>query len=510
MAIDKTVETNILRYHFVEKWGPHTIAKQLGVHHYTVSRVIRQAGCPAPVKVSKPSIIDPYKKYIHELLERHPRLTAQRIYQMLTERGYSGGPSHLRHYIAQVRPKRNAEAFLKLKVIPGEQAQVDWGHFGHITIGKARRPLMAFVMVLSYSRQLFVKFYLNHRMGNFLRGHRAAFNTFGGVPRVILYDNLKSAVLERYGDAIRFHPTILDLAAHYHFEPKPVAVARGNEKGRVERSIRYIRDNFFSARSYSDVNDLNKQAQTWCQETANRRKCPGSDLTIEQAYEQERGLLLALPDTPFQDEDVETVKASKSPYVRFDLNEYSIPHMHVRKALIVRADGHKVRVFDGTVQIARHQRSYDKGATIEDPEHIATLRKAKRHARTHSKQFQLVQAVPTIETLLVKAGQRGYNLGRLVQQLIALLEQYGRAELSEAVGEALQHDSIHPNSLQQILQRRKDQCGKLPTPPLKLQHAQAQNIAIQPPTLEAYASLTDRDEQRPRLEARTGEQYDEL
>ena len=347
-------------------------------------------------------------------------------------------------------------------------------------------------------------------MGNFLRGHRAAFNAFGGIPKVILYDNLKSAVLERYGDAIRFHPTILDLASHYRFEPKPVAIARGNEKGRVERSIRYIRDNFFSARSYADISDLNRQAQKWIQETANRRKCPGTDLTIEQAYAQERDLLLPLPDTPFEDEEIETVKVGKSPYVRFDLNDYSIPHIHVRRTLNVRADAHKVRVFDGTTQIARHQRSYDKGAVIEASEHIENLRKAKRHARTHSKQFQLVQAVPAIETLLVKAGQRGYNLGRLVQQLMTLLEQYGRSQLCEAVDEALKHDGIHANSLQQILQRRKDQRGKLPAPPLKLRHAQAQSIVIEPPSLTAYANLTHTSEPHEASENVSGGQDHEL
>lgn len=94
---------------------------------------------------------------------------------------------------------------------------------------------MAFVLVLSLSRQIFLRFYLNQRMDNFLRGHVAAFSAFAGVPRVVLYDNLRSAVLERRGDAIRFHPTLLELSARYRFEPRPVAPARGNEKGRVER-----------------------------------------------------------------------------------------------------------------------------------------------------------------------------------------------------------------------------------------------------------------------------------
>ena len=155
-----------------------------------------------------------------------------------------------------------------------EQAQVDWGHFGQLEIGRARRPLMAFVMVLSHSRQIFLRFYLDARMENFLRGHVDAFDALGGVPRVLLYDNLKSAVLERRGEAIRFHPTLLEFAGHYRFEPRPVAVARGNEKGRVERAIRYVRDAFFAARSFTDMDDLNAQAAAWCNGIAADRRCP--------------------------------------------------------------------------------------------------------------------------------------------------------------------------------------------------------------------------------------------
>ena len=122
------------------------------------------------------------------------------------------------------------QAYLRLRTLPGEQAQVDWGHFGHLEIGRARRPLMAFVMVLSWSRMIFLRFFLDARMENFLRGHVAAFAAWGGVARVHLYDNLKSAVLERQGQAIRFNPTLLQFAGHYRTEPRPVAIARGNEK----------------------------------------------------------------------------------------------------------------------------------------------------------------------------------------------------------------------------------------------------------------------------------------
>jgi len=233
MATDKETEAKILRYHFVEQWKVGTIATQLGIHHSVVDRVLAQAGLPKVERSARSSMIDPYLPFIVETLNEFPTLTAARLYEMAKQRGYPGGPSQFRQRISQLRPRKQPEAYLRLKTLPGEQSQVDWGHFGHIQIGKAKRPLMAFVMVLSWSRQIFLRFYLNQKMENFLRGHVAAFQAWRGITQVILYDNLKSAVLERQGDAIRFHPTLLALSAHYRFEPRPVAIARGNEKGYV-------------------------------------------------------------------------------------------------------------------------------------------------------------------------------------------------------------------------------------------------------------------------------------
>ena len=191
------------------------------------------------------------------------------------------------------------QGFLRLRTLPGEQAQVDWGHFGHLAVGRARRPLMAFVMVLSHSRMIFLRFFLNARMDSFLRGHVEAFSAFNGCPRVVLYDNLKSAVLERQGDAIRFNPELLGLAGHYRFEPRPVAVARGNEKGRVERAIRFIRDSFFAGRTFSDLRDLNAQARAWATGlAADRRWREDSALSVRQAFQAEGRSLMALPETP--------------------------------------------------------------------------------------------------------------------------------------------------------------------------------------------------------------------
>ena len=231
--LSRAVEAEVLRLHHAERWPIGTIARQLMLHHSTVRRVLAQAGVPAAQKTTRPSIADPFIPFILETLKQYPKLCASRLHVMVRERGYRGGSDHFRAIVARFRPRPVPEAYLRLRTLAGEQAQCDWAHFGTITIGKATRPLMAFVMVLSYSRHLFLRFYLNGAMNNFLRGHVEAFTAWGAVPRVVLYDNLRSAVLERRAEAIRFHPTLLELAAHYRFQPRPVAVARGNEKACV-------------------------------------------------------------------------------------------------------------------------------------------------------------------------------------------------------------------------------------------------------------------------------------
>src|SRR5438309_5479891 len=263
MVTPPDIEMQILRYYHAEKWTAGTIARQLHVHHTVVRRVLAQVGLPRIGAAGRPSPIDAYLALIQETLAKFPSLTASRLFAMVHERGYRGSPDHFRHLVAEHRPRRPAEAYLRLRSLPGEQAQVDWAHFGHLQIGRARRPLMAFVMVLSHSRQVFLRFFLDARMESFLRGHVGAFTAWNGVPRVLLYDNLKSPVLEQRGGAIRFTPTLLSFAGEYRFEPRPVAIGRGREKRRRGRAVDYIGGPLFEARRFTDLADLNDQCDDW-------------------------------------------------------------------------------------------------------------------------------------------------------------------------------------------------------------------------------------------------------
>jgi transposase len=252
--IPPELHAQIRRLFFAEHWRFHTIAAQLGVHHDTVRRAVESERFIRHGPQIRPSQLDAYKAFITATLAQYPRLRATRLWAMVRERGYPGSAIQVSRYVRTVRPVARAEAYLRLDTLPGEQGQVDWGHFGPIRVGSTTRQLSCFALVLSWSRACYARFALDQTLESFLRGHVTALQ---GIPRTLLYDNLKSVVLERVGDHIRFHPRVLELAGHYHFAPQPCAVARGNEKGRVERFLGYLRHSFFAARAFRSVDDLN-------------------------------------------------------------------------------------------------------------------------------------------------------------------------------------------------------------------------------------------------------------
>lgn len=463
MTISAELAAQIVRLHHAECWRVGTIARQLHVHRDTVRRVLGAHNVLPNRQALRARLIDPYRVFIEQTLEKFPTLNAARLYVMVRERGYKGGAEHFRHLVAGMRPRRAAEAFLRLRTLPGEEGQCDWAHMGYLQVGRARRPLMAFLLVLSYSRRIYLRFFLNARMESFLRGHVEAFEAFDGVPRVVLYDNLKSAVLERVGDAIRFNPTLLGFAAHYRFEPRPVAVARGSEKGRVERSVQYVRSSFFAAREYSDLDDLNAQAKAWCEGLAGERRWPQDKaLSQHEAFTAEQPSLMGLPEREYALGERLAVQVNKHPYVRFDLNDYTVPHKFVRRTLEVLATEKCIRVFDGTTEVASHARSYDSAQQIEDAHHLDELVKAKRGARAHRAVDSLAQASPSSTELLKQAAQRGNNLGSITAALMRLLQRYGAAELELAIGQALLRGVPHPNAVRLELEKQREAQGQPP------------------------------------------------
>ncbi len=493
--IPKEKEAEILRLYHAEKWPIGTIASQLGVHHTTVQRVLQHVGVEPKAVAPRPSVVDPFVPFIIEQLGKYPKLRASRLFAMIKERGYPGGADHFRRIVGRLRPPKPAEAFQRLRTMPGEQAQVDWAHFGKLEIGRAQRPLWAFVLVLSYSRRLFLRFFPGAAMPFFLRGHVDAFAEIGAVPRVILYDNLKSAVLERHGDAIRFHPTLLELSSHYRFEPRPVAVARGNEKGRVERAIRYVREAFFEARTFVGLDDLNRQAIEWTSTVAlDRSWVEDRDRSVRHSFEEERGALLPLPPEPFPAEERLEVEVGKTPYVRFDLNDYSVPHDRTQRTLVAFADLGTVRIPDGNDVVATHLRCWDRGQQIEQAEHLEKLVEEKRRARVHRGLDRLTKAAFSARGFLKLVAERGGNVGSTTARLLQLLDAVGAAELEDALVEAIERDTVHVGAVRQVVDRRRSERGLPPPVSIPVARGEHADLVVTPHSLSTYDALREEDQ----------------
>lgn len=491
--IDLEAVTRIRQLHYGEHWPVGTIAKELGLHHETVQRALSDA--PRPRPAPRPSRFDPYVGFVREVLARYPRLTATRIWYMLRDRGCPLSVRQVRERVAELRPSRR-EAFLKRRTFPGEEGQVDWASFGHVMIGAARRALSAFLLTLTFSRWFFLRFFLDQSLENFLRGHVYALEDLQGVPRYCLYDNLRSAVLERYGEGVRFNPRLLELAAHYHFAPRACRPGRGSEKGAVERTVRYVRDSFFAARSFTTLEDLNRQALVWRDEVAGARRWPGDDRkTVAQAFEEETAQLLTLPTHPFETDLVAPVRSEKTIYIRFDLNDYSIPHTSVGRPLSLVASETTVRFLEGQNEIARHRRSYDRHQRIEDPAHVEALLVEKRRARGSAPRARLNDAVPAAEAFLEASFQRGESVAATAEKLLLLLDDYGAAELAAAVEEALSRQTPRLSSVAFLLARRRRAGQRRMALPVDLsRRPDLKDLYVKPHAPETYDELARRDD----------------
>ena len=478
------------RLFFGEHWKVGTIAAHFLRHPDAIKRAI---GADSFVSKGRhaPSKLDPYLGFIEDTLKRYPKLNATRIHEMIVSRGFDGSVRQTRRGVKRLRPAPATEAYLRQKTLPGEQGQVDWASFGKITVGRAQRSLSAFIMVLSWSRGFDALFTLDQKQDNFLLGHVHAFEYFKGVPRVLLYDNLRSAVLSRIGNAIRFHPRLLEFSGHYHFEPRPVNVARGNEKGRVERAIRFLRDRFFAARTFRDLGDLNDQFQRWREEWGHARPCPGDDsMTVAEALTKEREVLMPLPANRFNCGSIHTVRSGKTPYVRFDLNDYSIPFELVRKPLTLICNEKEIRILDEGKEVARHQRSYDKGKTVEDESHITALVKAKRSARQSRGMTRLFRAVPGAKAFLERVVERGLNLGAATKQLEGMLDDYGEKELSCAMDKVNERALSATSAVAQLLEQERRK--KRMKPSIKVEitsDPRVRDLRVTPHRLERYDDL---------------------
>ena len=479
MTIPEEREAEVRRLYYAEHWKVGTIAGELGVHHDAVERVLGLQEKHALARAPQVSLLEPYKLLIREHLERHPHLRSTRLFDMIEDRGFKGSERAVRRYVATVRPKATREAFLSLDTLPGEQAQVDWGHVGSITVPGGKRALWVFVMVLAYSRAVWAELVLDLTAYSLLRSLSRAVSFFEGAPRTFLFDNAKTIVLGRHGAAVRFHPLLLSLCGALCVSPRLCAVRKPQQKGGVERAVRYLKERFFAARRISSLTKGNEELLTFLTTKAMSRAHPRMPArTVASVFSDEKASLLKLPNPLPPTDQVIPVAVDKTAFIRFDANRYSVPPTAVTTGtLTLVANDVEIRLLDKDVEIARHERVWGRNQRIEKAEHRAALIAIKRGAANGKGRDRLRAEVPDIDTLLARWIEDGRNIGSLTARTLSLLDLYGAAVVAAAVADVLKRGVSDVGALALACERlRKDRGQPIPIPMSLADHVQDRDV----------------------------------
>ena len=492
------LQADILRRHFSEKLSRRQIAKQLGVHRETVREIIerRQVRLSAAERKPRESILEPHYPRIQKLLEDAPERSSVNILQRLRDAGYTGGVSILRDHVRSLRPKPQPEAFFDLEFAKGEAAQVDWGEFGDVF--RNGTLVHVFVMVLCWSRLLYLEFTLRETLPTLLRCYEQALHFFGGVCRENWHDGMPTVAVERLGKLKRLTVRFLAYAGFHGFKPIVCGLGKGNEKGRVEDGVKLVRYQFWPGRKFEDIEDMNSQAVEWRDKFANRREHETTHKIPELMFEQERSALLPLRPEPYDTDDVVACQVSPFFRVPFETNEYSVPWTMRGKSVTLRADDKHVRVFYGRNRVSAHERCYLRHQKIKNPAHEEGLRAIKAGAARNWRVEAIQSFGPHASRYLelIAAGTR--SLRREADELLFLATVYGRDQVEHTIGQLLQQGIVGAGNLEQIL-RVNNAVPEAP-PPLQLSNERL-HFVPPGPRLEDYDTLL--------LDARKDEPDDE-
>jgi len=458
--IDYPTYCRIHALHEQEGLNIAQIAREVGRHPETVSRWLKEPSYTTRKAVQRSSLLDPYKGTIVRLLHHHDYSAAQ-ILHRIREAGYQGGYTVLKDYVRQVRPP-SQPAYLTLSFEPGDCAQVDWGSAGAISVGNTRRRLSFFVMVMCYSRMLYVEFTLAETQEHFLACHEHAFEYFGRCPKRVMVDNLKSAVLSHpAGQPVIYHPRYQDFAGHYGFEICACNVGAPNEKGRVENGVRYVKSNFLHGLGLDTFEPINPAARVWLDTVANVRVHGATHKCPVDLFKVERPALLPLPAAPYDVGVNRTVTANAQFRVTLDTNRYSVPSEYASRRLCLRVYPERLVVYHDHKLIAEHPRRYDRHQDYLNPDHQRELLQQRRRAREQQLLRHLLRLSSRAEDYYRQLEARRLNPTVHVRKIVALCEIYGEEAVGRAIDDALEYQAFSSEYIANILEQR---ARKMPEP----------------------------------------------
>jgi len=469
--MEQMVWNQVKHLYEVEKLSIRQIAQKLRMARKTVGRVVRNERV---MRSFPDAIVRPYERLIDQWYQEYPFLRASQVYERLQSYGFKGSYTTVSVWTRKYRQKKK-QAYHELTFLPGEEAQVDWM--------EERFPWGAtygFVMILAYSRYLYVRFYPRQSLEFFLQGHIEAYREIRGVAHRHRYDNLKSVVLERSPE-LKFNAQFLDFARHYGFSIHPCNPYRANEKGRVERVIRDIRD-FLRINPFEDLRDLNRKLGLW-RVRRNQRIHRTTEKAPVNALKEEK--LKVLPAIPYRPYRVVLASITKTGFVEFETNRYSVPSSYVDRSCELFAYPDHLEVMIQGNRIAYHPRVFDRNGKIELPSHRESLLRMTPQFKA-KRIYELIDQIdPALHLFLQQGQQEAQDPMAMAYDFFKLLRQVSKAMLLSAVREANRMKVFKTRYVQSLLQVTQPQ----PPNPLYPQETRLLEIDYQRRNLKEYDEL---------------------
>lgn len=479
-------QEEVLRLSLIEGCSTREIARRLGLSRRTVRGIIGR-GPSRPPSPPRVSMLAPYEDVLEKALKDSPDMRAPAVLERLRKAGFTGGVTIVRDRLRTLRPREPKRAYLTLDFEPGSAVQVDWADFGFAVPGLPRR-ISAFVMVMCHSRMMYLEFTASQQMGTFLRCMERGLSFFGGSAEADIFDNMKTVVSSGSGPRAVFNERFLNYAAARRFAARACNARSGNEKGRVERPIGFVRDRFWTGRRCASLLDLNQQATEWRDSYANNRVHDVTGMVPSLVFENvERHALKPLVQTPFDTDEVLTTTITKMFRVRFDRNTYSVPPNLVGQTVLVRANDEAVAVFLGPKQVARHRRQWGVGIDEESETHREAVVRVRPRARGESSPSWLESLGETGARYqkLLQAGSR--SIDRELVRITFLAEVFGTSATVAAMADVMATNHVGAEFVEYVL-RHKQRLVPAP-PPLRLGDPELDAVSFREPDLEQYDRL---------------------
>jgi transposase len=409
------------------------IANLLHIDRKTVARHAEDIEPSHHERASRASILDPFKDHIQRRLAKYD-LTAMKLFAEVEAQGYRGSYPIVQRYVQQIRPPKPKPAFVRFETEPGQQGQVDWSPFGRINHLGQSRKLSCFALVLGYSRVLYAEFTVSENLATLVQSHLNAFQYLGGIPRELLYDQMKTVVLSWSPDHIEWNPQFADFAKTFGFDPKVCRPRRAQTKGKIERPFGYIGDSFFAGLDieHLTLDELNTQLRYWLDHIANTRVHRTTQCVPFERLKEEK--LLPAPERTYVVELIETRKSHKDCHLDYQGNRYSVPFQYACRELTVRAQGDQLRIFDGDKLIATHTLCPTKRQMITEPAHFSGISHPVYASNQQAVEERFVVTFPRPEAFVQGVVRRkGGNATHHLTQILVLTEIYPAATVTAAI-----------------------------------------------------------------------------